>query len=332
MLMKTKSLFLLIMLIMVSCQNGLSELDEPTMEVNNDTNTQIAELRKDLELVHANFQNYIDSTASTRGLRDFLMRSIVIAGADAASMIAAGSGIGAMINVGLITPPGAASFVTALVVCGAAGSISAALMTGAINLKRMDQSQYREITLSFAGGGIPEWKSYQDPMTIHNKPIYMDTRMLVPRGYEELATIGCLHNRILLSYVHGWHLPTPAPYYIDTWKSNFTYEPFERCDEPNFYIYRTVARVQAPKACFTNIVLELKKRKFISEEVSLVLDSFYKSLLLCKNANDLDKLANDYVMLLWSKKGTFTEGDFQAMLAGFSVARESVIFWESIGV
>ncbi len=327
-------LWLLVGVLCFSCQSDDLEVSSISDVVENERveNVSLYQLQQDLYVLNNSFKCYLDSsTVSTRGFREFLLSSVLIAGADMASMIAAGSGVASMINAGIITPPGAAAFVTALTVCGAAGSLACAVNAGIIKLSTMTTSNCYDVTMHFADERIFSVERAGGITLYNGKPLFMSTRMSVPRDYKELADLGCLHNQILYVYLRGIYRGVGGDSnYIGEWKANVSREFFNRSQEPNSRIKTALIRANSPKQGFSDIVNILKTRKYASNEVCLVVENFFKSFILCKDEVSVSKLVNDYVVYLWQRKALFTEKDFQVLIAGLSVARESPMFWESL--
>ena len=325
-----KFAMLCLILIAMGCQNeDLNQVEgnKPRVENARTEDEKLVQLIEVLEQVNSDFKIQItDDRAKTRGIRDFLIRSIVIAGADASGMIAAGSGIGTMVNVGLITPPGAVAAATAIVVCGAAASIGAAISTGVIrnSASSMSSMNYgRNIGLSYTSKSLPIFVESGSSLG----------SITFPKNYKEISIVGIWHNDI----VKKWIVPgTPWKEYKmgnTDWEMEWanTLNPAMETKAYNLCNISKEAFTQIrPSDKYKSLLNNYKMSNLMNEEVYSVCKYFLDAYLLCEKRVDIENLVNKYIGVIWSRHALFTEAEFQAMLAGFTVALESPRFWDNI--
>lgn len=315
-----------LLLMVFSCQNEEVCFDEnlvgnsSKLELTPIEDPDLILLDKDLKQVNADFAKYLAEQPSTRGWGDFLTRSIAIAGADAASMIAAGSGIGSMINVGLITPPGAASFATAVIVCGAAGSIGAAVGVGVVKFSGNVIGASQAVGYSYASPKLPDFE-------------YSGEQQLVPEGYEDLTRMGAWHNDAAAKMLGFKDFVERRPGTSDweqEWRNTFREVNMVKANQLWSISHYSHKKYTSTQDRYTFILNEYKKLHFISDEVNVVLRNFLTYYPLCKNESEIKELTDRYMGFIWSRHLEFTEAEWQAMIAGFSVAMKSPYFWDEV--
>lgn len=82
------------------------------------------------------------------------------------------------------------------------------------------------------------------------------------------------------------------------------------------------------KEKFLLILDAYKKSELLNNKNYTILKCFLNAYSLCKNENDIRTVVNEYLGYILGKRILFTESEFQAFLAGFSVASKSPLLWK----
>ena len=158
---------------------------------------------------------------------------------------------------------------------------------------------------------------------------------LVLKGYEDLSTIGVWHNDAVerMLGLKNW-----KPYTLkgDDWEQEwinsfqqYNYTKTQILCNISSYALSTGKTTKEAFSLLTDAYKQSTSLK-VSESVLTTLKYFLDAYSLCKNESDINMVIQRYFGYIWSSKYKYTESEFQAFIAGFSVATKSPYLWDKI--
>lgn len=151
-----------------------------------------------------------------------------------------------------------------------------------------------------------------------------------PRGYEELNICGRWHNEIIkksrreMPYT-SWN-GIKGPFYNEWWTGGYN-KAFSACSS---FWREAQTNYNVPNYQeFSKLTTHYKNMGYINDYLRSFLDQFIVSYMYARNQKEVQLVCNNYICWALSRRDSFTEQQYQAILVGMSVALDSPSYWQN---